>query len=222
MSYLRGPLTREQIATRMADRRAAPAAAAAPAPAAAPASGAEAAAAAAARVPDDAVTVPPPVADGVPVRWLDPAAPWAAQVGAVPGGTRLAPALVTRVALLYDDDKLDLRETEEWEAVLFPLESTVDPAAAVAVDRDDRDLRTEPPAGACYALNDAPLGRAAYFAGAEKAIVAAGVPARWPGTSAGPSPGTAAPARPRRASARPRTASRTARRPSTTSRPTWP
>src|SRR5262245_18364700 len=218
MSYLRGPLTREQIATLMADRRAALGADAAPAAAPASAPGSLAAGAAA----SDTVAAPPPVADGVPVRWLDPAAPWAAQVGAVPGGTRLVPALVTRVALLYDDDKLDLRETEEWEAVLFPLESTVDPAAAVAVDRDDRDLRTEPPAGACYALTDAPLGRAAYFAGAEKGIVAAGVPARWPGTSAGPSPGTAAPARPRRASARPRTASRTARRPSTTSRPTWP
>src|SRR5262245_46560292 len=91
MSYLRGPLTREQIATLMANRRAAPAAAAAPAPAAAPASGAEAAAAAAARVPDDAVTVPPPVADGAPVRWLDPAAPWAAQVGAVPGRVAAGP-----------------------------------------------------------------------------------------------------------------------------------
>ena len=32
----------------------------------------------------DASPVAPKVADSVPVRWLDPAAPWAAQVGAVP------------------------------------------------------------------------------------------------------------------------------------------
>src|SRR5262245_20473705 len=156
MSYLRGPLTREQIATLMAGRRSAPAVAdAAPAPEAA----------------GDTVAALPPVGDGVPVRWLDPAAAWAAQVGAVPGGTRLAPALVTRVALLYDDDKLGVRETEEWEAVVFPLGQTVDPSAALSVDYDDRDLRTEPPAGASYALTDAPLDRAAYFGGAEKALV---------------------------------------------------
>ncbi|HKE76219.1 MAG TPA: hypothetical protein VKB57_21560, partial [Acidimicrobiales bacterium] len=163
MSYLRGPLTREQIATLMAGRRPAPDADATAPPAPAGTAPAEATA--------DTVAAPPPVADGVPVRWLDPAAGWAAQVGAVPGGTRLAPALVARVALLYDDDKLDLRETEEWEAVVFPLGPTVDPAAALAVDYDDRDLRTEPPAGASYALSDAPLDRAAYFVGAEKAIV---------------------------------------------------
>jgi hypothetical protein len=159
MSYLRGPLTREQIATLMAGRREALGAVADARPAAAP----EAA--------GDAVAAPPAVADGVPVRWLDPAAAWAAQIGAVPGGTRLSPALVTRVALLYDDDKLGVREAEEWEAVVFPLGQTVDPSAALAVDYDDRDLRTEAPAGASYVLTDAPLDRAAYFGGAEKAIV---------------------------------------------------
>jgi hypothetical protein len=168
MSYLRGPLTREQIATLMAGRR--PAEAADVVPAAVPAAPGPAEPAVA-DTAGDTVAAPPPVADGVPVRWLDPAAPWAAQVGAVPGGTRLAPALVTRVALLYDDEKLDVRETEEWEAVLFPLGPTVDASAAIAVDHDDRDLRTEAPAGAAYVLSDAPLDRVAYFAAAEKAIV---------------------------------------------------
>ncbi|HEY7071130.1 MAG TPA: DUF87 domain-containing protein [Acidimicrobiales bacterium] len=167
MSYLRGPLTREQIATLMAGRRSAVEAEAAPLSTAMAPSGAPPADDTA----GDTVAAPPAVADGVPVRWLDPAAPWAAQVGAVAGGTRLAPALVTRVALLYDDEKLDVRDTEEWEAVLFPLGATVDAAAAIAVDHDDRDLRTEPPAGASYVLTDAPLDRAAYFGGAEKALV---------------------------------------------------
>jgi Helicase HerA, central domain len=192
MSYLRGPLTREQIATLMAGRYqpgAAPTppstATAAPAPAAEPAATppAEAEPAPAAAQPpgatatpapeagDTAVPVAPQVAEGMPVRWLDPAAPWAEQVGAVPSGTRLAPSLVTRVSLLYDDDKLDLRETAEWEAVVFPLGPDVDPAAAIAADHDDRDLRTEPPAGATYTLTDAPLDKASYFTGAEKAIV---------------------------------------------------
>ena len=107
----------------------------------------------------ETVPVAPPIADDVPVRWLAPDAPWAAQVGAVPNGTKLAPSLATRVSLLYDDDKLDLRETEEWEAVLFLLGATVDPAASIAVDHDDRDLRTEAPSGATYVLTDAPLDR---------------------------------------------------------------
>jgi hypothetical protein len=122
---------------------------------------------------DTAETVPvaPPVPDDVPVRWLDPAAPWAPQVGAMPNGTTLAPSLVTRVSLLYDDDKLGLRETEEWEAVIFPLGAIVDPATAIAVDHDDRDLRTEAPPGAGYVLTDAPLNKRTFFTGAEKALV---------------------------------------------------
>jgi hypothetical protein len=105
------------------------------------------------------------------VRWLDPAAPWAAQAGIGAGGTVLAPALVARVSLLFDDDKLALRETEEYEAVVYPLGQAVDPAAAVAVDHDDRDLRTDAPAGALYRVTDAPLKTKKYFTDAEKALV---------------------------------------------------
>jgi hypothetical protein len=76
-----------------------------------------------------------------------------------------------RVTLLYDDDKLDLRETEEWEAVLFPLAATVDPAAAIAVDHDDRDLRPEAPSSASYVLTDAPLDRKTFFTRVEKALL---------------------------------------------------
>jgi Helicase HerA, central domain len=172
MSYLCGPLTREQVSTLMEGRYqpSAPteeATSTAPAEATGPTAG----------VPPtsgdatESVPVAPPVPEDVPVRWLAPAAPWATQVGAVPNGTKLAPSLVTRVSLLYDDDKLDLRETEEWEAVLFPLSATIDPSACIAVDHDDRDLRTEAPPGASYVLTDAPLNRKTFYTGAEKALV---------------------------------------------------
>lgn len=112
---------------------------------------------------------------GIPTLIIDPKGDLgnlrAAQVGAVPNGTKLAPALVTRVSLLYDDDKLGLRDTEEWEAVIFPLGAAVDAAAAIAVDHDDRDLRTEAPPNASYVLTDAPLNKATFFTGAEKALV---------------------------------------------------
>jgi hypothetical protein len=193
LSYLRGPLTRDQIATLMTARKAELAAPGPAAPAADPAPPADSASpppstaepaseaptapptapnrTAAAPTADDTLPVAPTVAEGVAVRWLDPAAPWAAQAGAVANGTRLAPALMARVSLLFDDDKLDLRSTEEWEAVYLPLAAQFDASAAIAVDHDDRDLRTESPSRATYALTDVPLGKKAWFTSAEKAIV---------------------------------------------------
>jgi Helicase HerA, central domain len=181
MSYLRGPLTREQLSTLMQGRYqpAAPAEETLPTTPTAPA-GASAGTAPSAATDGtaptgadatDTVPVTPPIADGVLVRWLAPDTPWAAQLGAVPNGITLAPSLAMRVTLLYDDAKLDLRETEEWEAVLFPLAATVDPATAIAVDHDERDLRPEAPAGASYVLTDAPLDRKTFFTGVEKALV---------------------------------------------------
>src|SRR5690606_26084221 len=129
MSYLRGPLTREQIATLMADQKAAlappsaPTADAAPveaapadaaAPAAEPAGAAPADAAAPvveqplaeqSAVDDGSSPVMPTVAEGVPVRWLDPAAPWAAAIGAVATGLRHRAVVVATIDLLFDDTK---------------------------------------------------------------------------------------------------------------------
>jgi hypothetical protein len=158
MSYLRGPLTRGQIADLMGGR------------AAEPASAAEAGGAPAAEARGDAVPVAPPVAGGVDVRWLDPAAPWAAGIGAAPTATTFAAGLAATATLLYDDDALDLRQTETWEAVLFPLAATVDPAAAHLVDHDPRDLGAEAPPGATYLLPEAPIDEASWFAAVRKAL----------------------------------------------------
>jgi hypothetical protein len=171
MSYLRGPLTREQITRLMADRRALPvaAAAAAAAPAAPDGSPAAASAAvpAAAPAPDpipaanDSSPVMPTVAEALPVRWLDPAASWAQRVDAVPASTTFAAALAARVDLLYDDTKADLRHAEAFECVLFPLTDPLDVSALVAVDHDPRDLQPEPPAGGTYRLPALDLSKAA-------------------------------------------------------------
>lgn len=181
MSYLRGPLTREQIATLMADRRPPTAERDGPAPAAAPAtsppaapSAAEAVASAPAPSPaglGDATPVMPTVAEGVPVRWLDPAAPWAAEIGADPTSTTYAAAVTATVDLLFDDAKADLRHTETFECVAFPLTDPPDPAALIAVDHDPRDLRTEPPGTIAYRLPDAPVKTKAWFRALERALV---------------------------------------------------
>jgi uncharacterized protein DUF87 len=159
MSYLRGPLTKEQVGALRGAAPAERASAGAEAPPSAPVPAA------------DETPVAPSVADGVPVLYLDPAAPWAADVGASPGGTRLRPALAVRVGLRYDDAKAGVDHAEEWEAIL-PLDGTaetVDVGAALQVDYDDRDFGPAAPGGASYVLPGAPIAEASFFkrAGAE-------------------------------------------------------
>ena len=161
MSYLPGPLTRDQISALTADDPTRE-------QAAAPATTATVAAAGGATEPapelaDDESAVAPDVADGVEVAFLDPAAPWATEVGAVAGGTRLVPGLAARLRLLFDDTAADLRHEAEWEAVLAPLGPDVDGADFVAVDYDDRDLRSDPPPGATYVLPEAKIHTKTFF-----------------------------------------------------------
>ena len=187
MSYLPGPLTRDQISTLMAGRAAVAdpsvaAAAVAPttgAPAAEPAAAAPASPAPASPAPvsatppelgDDESAVAPAVADGVDVAFADPAAPWAAEAGAVAGGRRLVPALAARVHLLFDETKGDLRHETEWEAVVAPLGADVDGADFTAVDYDDRDLRPEPPEGSVYVLPEAKIHTKTFFTSAQRAL----------------------------------------------------
>lgn len=191
MSYLRGPLTREQISSLMTDRRsttieppstpdaaaAAPAAtptADAPTPAA-PASPTPASStpAAAPSVDLDADTTPimPTVAESVPVRWLDPAAAWATQIGADPTATTYEPALVATVDLLFDDTRAELREVQQFEGVLFPLSDPPVASEMLAVDHDPRDFRTEAPAGATYRVPAAKLSTKALFSTVRKDLI---------------------------------------------------
>jgi hypothetical protein len=106
---------------------------------------------------------PPKVADGVPVRFIDPAAPWGAEVGLVPGSTRFQAGLALRVGLMFDDRKADVRQEQEWEAVITPLGDFVDVAAAVAVDHDDRDLLADAPAGARYLPTPARIDTKTFY-----------------------------------------------------------
>jgi hypothetical protein len=158
MSFLRGPLTKEQIATLTPD---APAAAAGEE---------ERVASTQAPLASDESAVAPGVADGVPVRWLDPAASWAAEVGADPAGTRMQAFLAARVSLRFDDTKAGLDATQEWEAVYGPLEAELDLDREAVVDYDDRDLRPEAPAAASYVLPGVPLDQESFFRDAARAI----------------------------------------------------
>jgi hypothetical protein len=188
MSYLRGPLTRDQIAALMApQKRGAPSstgAALAPPPAGAmplppPSSAAAPAPVAVATAPTavshaldpDATTVMPEIAEGIAVRWADLASPWLADVGADPRGTRWEASVVARVALRFDDDKADFVADEEFEAVLFPLKDPVDASQTVAVDYDDRDLGAAAPPACVYVLPEAAVKTKAWFARLERDLV---------------------------------------------------
>jgi hypothetical protein len=150
MSYLAGPLTREQV------KRLSPeATAAAPAaPVAAPS---------AVETPSDAVPVAPTVAPGIRVAHLDPAAPWAGVVGAAAGGTVLEPVAAATVHLLYDDTAAGVAHQEVFEAVICPLGNAVTAGNLKAVDHDERDLATAAPADAHYRLTGAPLHTTAFW-----------------------------------------------------------
>jgi hypothetical protein len=119
--------------------------------------------------PDES-PIPPAVADGISVRFLDPSAPWAPDVGVVPGGRRLEAGLAARVNMLFDDQRGDLRHEDEWEAVFFPLGESVQAEEARILDHDPRDFQSAPPQDAVYALPRAAVDSAAFFRGAEGAI----------------------------------------------------
>jgi hypothetical protein len=119
--------------------------------------------------PDES-PVPPKVAAGTNVRFLDPGTPWAQELGIVPGGRRLEAGLAARVRLLFDDQKGDLRHEEEWEAVYFPVADPLDTETARLVDHDRRDFRPDAPDQVVYALPEPALEKADYFRSSERAI----------------------------------------------------
>ena len=174
MSYLCGPLTKEQVARLRPTGGAAPAAAApAPQVTAAPAEAPAASAPSAVPAPElaaDETPVAPPVASGVPVSYLDPAAPWASGIGGTPGSTRLRAFLAARVSLRYDDTAAGVDEQEEFEAVYGPLDGGLSLESETQVDYDDRDFSATPPAAAAYVLPQAPVGEEKFFASTAKDI----------------------------------------------------
>jgi Helicase HerA, central domain len=161
MSFLRGPLTKDQVASLMKD---VPRAAEAPSEAAAPEPEA------AAPTTDSETPVAPAAPSGVPVQYLDPAAPWASSVGAAAGGTRLRAFVAARVSLRYDDTTAGIDEAQEFEALYGPLDGGLDLDQETVVDYDDRDLAAEPPPRATYVLPTAPIGQGSFFKDAQTGI----------------------------------------------------
>ncbi|MEZ4501110.1 MAG: DUF87 domain-containing protein [Dehalococcoidia bacterium] len=172
MSYLRGPLTRQQLVSLPHLTTPAPAAVEAPTAAPAPVSSPALAAAEAPTLADDESTIAPEVAAGVPVYFLDPAAPWAADLGAVAGSTHLEPAIAARVHLRYDETRAGIDHREEWEAII-PIDDRARLDDTRPVDFDERDFRREAPAGAVYRIPRARLDTVGFFRDVERDLKAA-------------------------------------------------
>ena len=186
LSYLAGPLTREQVGRLMEG-----AASTVPADPSAESTTAPQSTKPAAETPavptpresssnnpqpsdaplsDSATPVMPSIAKGVAVYHVDPAAPWLSAIGGNPGSTHHRPAVAARVQLVFDDTAAKLNHREEWEAIFTPLVELFDADVAQAVDYDDRDLVAVPPATPTYELSDAPLSTKTYFSRAATTI----------------------------------------------------
>ncbi|QGG94202.1 ATP-binding protein [Actinomarinicola tropica] len=181
LDYLAGPLTKAQV-SQLPGQPTTPAASPSPvtaAPADAPPAVADAPTAASpstasptAALAEDEVAVVPRTAEGTPVRWVDPAAPWLPEVGGAPTSTTYVAGIAARVELLFDETKADLRHVEEYELVTVGLTDPFEADEAVAVDFDDRDLRDAAPEGATYVLPTAPIDTKRYVDAATSAITA--------------------------------------------------
>jgi hypothetical protein len=110
----------------------------------------------------DATPVAPVVADGVIVSHVARSAPWIETAGGNPTGTRLSPAGIATVNLLYDDTASGVAHREVFEAVIHPLGPAFDPESLWQVDHDPRDF-VAPEPGATYVLTDAPLKTKTYW-----------------------------------------------------------
>jgi hypothetical protein len=170
-SYLRGPMTRAQIAVVRVVSTAEPAAAesATPLDEGSPADAPPnplVAAPSATGLADDETQVMPKVAEGTEVFFIDPAAQWLSQVGAAPqaaSNQRLVAAAVARVVLRYDDARAGIVHDDEYEAVIVPLPASTASLAPTVVDYDDRDLIRQSPPAAHFAMPLAKIDAKTYW-----------------------------------------------------------
>ncbi|WP_405282958.1 DUF87 domain-containing protein [Gaopeijia maritima] len=172
MSYLRGPITRAELAALPPETIAAEGGGKAEPSTTGGRTGSTESAAATSTgaaeigrsLADDETPLMPEIADGVRVTWLDPAAPWAGKLGLSGRSGRLEAGLAGRVRMVFDETRADLRHEVEWEVVFPPpLEALVRPEAMEAVDYDARDFRPEAPADARYVLPQAPLDAKSFI-----------------------------------------------------------
>jgi hypothetical protein len=170
MSYLRGPLTREELESLAGPAPAPTAAPASPsAPAATPTPAAPAPDAGPQLAEDESGTAPE-IAPDRRAYYLDPASEWADELGADPDGRRFEAGLAVRIHMKFDEKKADLDHDVEWEAIFHPLSDPFDPETAREVDYDQRDFKKDAPEGARWALPEVKIQNKGFFKEVQRQI----------------------------------------------------
>jgi len=159
-SFLAGPLTREQvssltdpgeISTPDAQPSVTPEAETAP-------------------IPDDTVALMPDIADGIDVSFVTDSTPWLEAVGADSSGSTLSPVVAATVDLLYDDQYADVSHTEEFEAIIAPVDDVVTSENLHIVDHDARDFTDAQPPGAGFAILDEKIQNKTWWRDLESSL----------------------------------------------------
>lgn len=112
----------------------------------------------------DETPIRPEVADGVPLGWLNPKASWAGKLPSVEGAS-LEAGLAARIELLFDERRGDVRHSESWEAVFFPLRLPAEPREAFIVDYEPEDFEGAEPSGARYRIPEVDLDKITVLKG---------------------------------------------------------
>jgi hypothetical protein len=165
MSYLAGPLTKDQLSklpgvppptAQSSDEGAPPPELSIPAPPSPTVTDLQAAA------PNPELRAPEVHSHAVQL-FLDPAAPWANTIGAVPDSVNLTAMVAATVNLLYDDAQAKIEHREVFEAILTTPGQPLSTESVIAVDHDDRDFADAPPAGAQFDTTTAEFGKASFW-----------------------------------------------------------
>ena len=152
MSYLRGPMTRDEVERITGDQRPS-----VPQPSAAIVDAPQE------PRPDEPVgSRLPEIAEGIEACELDPATPWAAGLGFDPTGSSLKAGIALTVEMRFDETRADVDHVETWEAVVFPAPSNPSEAAFIEVDHDERDF-IEPSGSGTHEPSEAALSQSSYF-----------------------------------------------------------
>ncbi|CAN5878933.1 ATP-binding protein [soil metagenome] len=163
MSYLAGPLDRAKVsALTSVDPR--PATTASPADPTSPTSSEVRA------MDEDLLSAPPPVAEGIGVTHLDPAASWASQVDADPTGTMWKAVAAATVDLSYASARAGVDHHEVYEAVIDPLSMPLKAASVIPVDHDPRDFRVGPPPAGDFRITEIDLDGASQWRSLESQL----------------------------------------------------
>jgi len=161
LSYLRGPLTREQISTLSKYTPDVPSPAPSPVPHPTDAEP---------ELSSDETPVMPKVPDSVATYHLAPDAPWSSRFDVDSGSNRFTAALAARVHLTYDERAAGLVHDEEWEAIVTPLGARFDADNAVYVDYDERDFVVAGPNEAIYVIPEGDIAKSTYWRSAATAL----------------------------------------------------